>query len=782
MIIESLISYSYIRSIRRVAYSVEFLVSVTTSRLTNQLINPININRFIIIQWNRDLTVLLGHNGAGKTTLIDIISGHNEKTSGQVLIDGYNIDTEPSEARRRVGFCPQFDVLFERLTVYEHLYFYGIVKGARSELGEEIEQLLAQSGLDFHRNKLSKTLSGGYKRKLSLAIAMIAGSKILILDEPTSGMDPESRRKVWDFLQLIRHDRLILMTTHHMEEADALGDRIAVMSSGQVKCCGSALFLKRIFNAGYHLRISKSSDWNQVAFDELIGAKHELDEKLENFTPHELMYKFDASETGSLLPKLFDDLETHKERIGIFGFGITVSTMDDVFMKIGLHFKDVEAEEMENKVKLELKKQHHQTASPNEGPFENPNKRNALTNKLTNPSQFLSSNKPQAKSPIHLGASRKDRLEGHRLFKQHVRALLAKRFQHASKNWFQLTWIMGISLACVLSVVVLIDMVIFREQLTPEWSMSMTLEGGGYGRNTYAIYQYESQLNADNLDALRNAAFPQVYPLNSSTSSNETTTTTSTGSPSLPSSESPASLVVTSSSVASQTLGPSTEPTTLGVASTTQLPTSTSPTQTTTQSSAARRKRRTRRETTSLSIHNNLNDNNQLPTSPNLMNKNLNESSKFLNNYWLPEVEAQGIKEVLTYTDANTEMIDLLTRQFANFREHYIVGGEKSHKKYIAWYNGEASHSFPISMNIMLNSVLKQFTDLINDKSHPLKRSRISLTHIAMAQIDTLIAFLPHLGRLINLIFLPFSLAFITSYFVMFPTHERVSKVSDSHS
>lgn len=632
---------------------------------------------------------MLGHNGAGKTTLIDIISGHNHKTSGTVLIDGFNIDTHPGEARRRVGFCPQFDVLFERLTVEEHLYFYGVVKGARKGLRREIEELLVQSGLDVHRNKLSKALSGGYKRKLSLAIAMIAQSKVLILDEPTSGMDPESRRKVWDFLQLIRHDRLILMTTHHMEEADALGDRIAVMSSGQVKCCGSALFLKKVFNAGYHLRVSKSSSWNQIAFDELIGAKYRLHEKLENVTPHELMYKFDVDETGVVLPALFDDLEKAKERVGIFGFGVTVSTMDDVFMKIGIHFKDVEAQEMQNK-------------------FE-------LANGLARPpassdgTHRLRMNGPAGVSAMAGG--RKERVEGADLFRQHVRALVAKRYHHARKNWFQLLWILTVSLACVASVVILIDFVIFKEELTPEWSREMTLEGAGYGRHTTGIYQFSSQREADEAEALRDAAFPLA------TSATGTTTAGAT------------------------------------------------------ISSAAerRRRRRTRR---------------QAPTTGLIEGPaaRLNDSALFLERHWLGEARASGMRDLITYTDVNTQMIDLLTKQFADFRERYIVGGEKSGRKYIAWYNGEASHSFPISMNIMLNAILNQFTDLIQEQEHPLKGSRISLRHDAMAQINTLIAFLPHLGRLINLVFLPFSLAFITSYFVIFPTHERVTKVSTGTS
>lgn len=680
---------------------------------------------------------MLGHNGAGKTTLIDIISGHNQKTNGLVKIDGHDIDTHPAEARRRVGFCPQFDVLFERLTVEEHLFFYGIVKGARDELKQEIEELLMQSGLDVHRRKLSKALSGGYKRKLSLAIAMIAKSKVLILDEPTSGMDPESRRKVWDFLQLIRHERLILMTTHHMEEADALGDRIAVMSSGQVKCCGSALFLKKVFNAGYHLRISKSDSWNQVAFDELISVKYNLKEKLENLTPHELMYKFDADETGQVLPALFDDLEKAKERVGIFGFGITVSTMDDVFMKIGIHFKDVEAQEMQSK----FEQTNGLTTKPSSLPSGVKQSSDASLGSImmkmnADNNNSSSSNGRQldqgtpSSIAYPMANCRKERLQGNKLLKQHLRALLAKRYHHARKNWFQLLWILTVSLACVASIVILIDLVIFKEELTPEWSREMSLEGAGYGSDTQGVFQF-APLSApvEDFESLRDAAFP---PDNSSSSSSSSSSISDT---------------------AATTNTP--EATAAPVAPTTTLASS--------NSNAARRRRRTKR---------------QLEAEAATNRQSMNDSALFLDRYWLNEAQSSGMRDLLTYTDINTQMIDLITRQFADFREHYIIGGEKAGKKYIAWYNGEATHSFPISMNIMLNSILKQFTDLIQDSEHPLKGSRISLKHNAMAQINTLIAFLPHLGRLINLVFLPFSLAFITSYFVIFPTHERVTKVS----
>jgi ATP-binding cassette subfamily A (ABC1) protein 3 len=119
------------------------------------------------------------------------------------------------------------------------------LKGYPSHLiQEEVDQMLSAINLESKRNALSKTLSGGMKRKLSMGIALVGGSKVVILDEPTSGMDPNARRQAWDILLQQRAQRTIVLTTHFMDEADVLGDRIAIMAEGALKCCGTPLFLK----------------------------------------------------------------------------------------------------------------------------------------------------------------------------------------------------------------------------------------------------------------------------------------------------------------------------------------------------------------------------------------------------------------------------------------------------------------------------------------------------------------------------------------------------------
>uniref|UniRef100_A0A8C0W945 ABC transporter domain-containing protein n=1 Tax=Castor canadensis TaxID=51338 RepID=A0A8C0W945_CASCN len=152
------------------------------------------------------------------------------------------------QVRKSLGLCPQEDLLFPDLTVAEHLYFYSVIKGVPPEKhSKEMDNMLSTFGLLQKHDVFSQDLSGGMKRKLSIIIAFIGDSKVVILDEPTSGMDPVSRRATWDLLLQHKENRTILLTTHHMDEADVLGDCIAIMVKGTLQCCGSSIFLKKLY-------------------------------------------------------------------------------------------------------------------------------------------------------------------------------------------------------------------------------------------------------------------------------------------------------------------------------------------------------------------------------------------------------------------------------------------------------------------------------------------------------------------------------------------------------
>lgn len=205
------------------------------------------------------LFCLLGPNGAGKTTTINCLTGVLPATGGDALVYGQSIKSEGGMdyVRSIMGVCPQFDVLWPELTGEEHLTIYGHVKGVKgSHVKKEAAELLEKVKLTYAARQRSGAYSGGMKRRLSVAIALLGDPKIVYLDEPTTGMDPISRRYVWDIIQESKAGRAIVLTTHSMEEADILGDRIAIMARGRVRCIGSSLRLKQKFGAGYQVSIS----------------------------------------------------------------------------------------------------------------------------------------------------------------------------------------------------------------------------------------------------------------------------------------------------------------------------------------------------------------------------------------------------------------------------------------------------------------------------------------------------------------------------------------------
>lgn len=280
------------------------------------------------------ITVLLGHNGAGKTTTLSMLTGLFPPSSGRAYINGYDICQDMALIRRSLGLCPQHDVLFDNLTVREHLLFYTQLKGyPREKIPGEVDRIIRILNLEDKRNAKCKTLSGGMKRKLSIGIALIGDSKVVMLDEPTSGMDPSARRATWDLLQGEKRGRTILLTTHFMDEADLLGDRIAIMASGELQCCGSPLFLKNKYGAGYHMVIVKDAFCNVSEITRLVHM-YVPDATLESSAGAELSYIL-PKESTSRFELLFAELEMNRDELGIASYGASVTTMEEVFLRVG---------------------------------------------------------------------------------------------------------------------------------------------------------------------------------------------------------------------------------------------------------------------------------------------------------------------------------------------------------------------------------------------------------------------------------------------------------------
>uniref|UniRef100_A0A8C6KAE5 ABC transporter domain-containing protein n=1 Tax=Nothobranchius furzeri TaxID=105023 RepID=A0A8C6KAE5_NOTFU len=309
--------------------------------------------------YENQITSFLGHNGAGKTTTMSILTGLFSPTSGTALVNGYDIRTDMDVIRKYLGMCPQHNVLFNELTVEEHIYFYARLKGrSHREVESEMEQLIKDVGLPHKRKDLAKNLSGGMQRKLSVAIAFVGGSKIVILDEPTAGVDPYARRGIWDLLLKYKQGRTIILSTHHMDEADILGDRVAIISHGRMRCCGSSLFLKKSFGSGYYLTLVRSGTEKMSAqrgmikdsLDEGIGSHTWDNSDLTDLTavaqlvrchvPEAVFLESIGQEITFILPysgardgtfaALFQKLDLAMADLGLTSYGISDTTLEEV--------------------------------------------------------------------------------------------------------------------------------------------------------------------------------------------------------------------------------------------------------------------------------------------------------------------------------------------------------------------------------------------------------------------------------------------------------------------
>uniref|UniRef100_A0A8D3C9F8 ATP-binding cassette, sub-family A (ABC1), member 4b n=1 Tax=Scophthalmus maximus TaxID=52904 RepID=A0A8D3C9F8_SCOMX len=314
-------------------------------------VNCLNINFY-----EGQITSFLGHNGV---LYLNMTVGCYH--TPYVLKWAMDIRTDMDVIRSSMGMCPQHNILFKYLTVEEHILFYSLLKGrTQAEAEKEVEDMLVDLGLPHKRDDEAQNLSGGMQRKLSVAMAFVGGSKVVILDEPTSGVDPYSRRSIWDLLLKYRSGRTVILSTHHMDEADLLSDRIAILSKGQLHCCGSPLFLKNCFGVGFYLtlvrrmkdlrkkevRLSEHQSQNQSQHQDRV-----LDGDIDNITglihhhvPDAKLIEMIGQELTYLLPNkgfkhrayasLFRELEDTLTDMGLSSFGISDTSLEEIFIKV----------------------------------------------------------------------------------------------------------------------------------------------------------------------------------------------------------------------------------------------------------------------------------------------------------------------------------------------------------------------------------------------------------------------------------------------------------------
>ncbi|CAG9816334.1 unnamed protein product [Phaedon cochleariae] len=322
---------------------------VRISRLRKEFGNKVAVRDLSLNMFEDQITVLLGHNGAGKTTTMSMLTGMITPSSGTARINGFDIRTNIDGVRNSLGLCPQHNIIFDELTVSEHIYFFSKLKGlSNDQIKAEIDKFLDLLELTDKRNAKSSTLSGGMKRKLCVGMALCGNSKVVMLDEPTAGMDPSARRALWNLLQSQKEGRTMLLSTHFMDEADLLGDRIAIMAGGELQCCGSSFFLKKKFGAGYGLIMDKSKECDAGRVTQLLR-QFIPDIEIYSNIGSELTYLLTENQSSKFEPML-QQLEKDSERLGVRSYGISLTSLEEVFMKVGA---DHGQEEMYNDVPME---------------------------------------------------------------------------------------------------------------------------------------------------------------------------------------------------------------------------------------------------------------------------------------------------------------------------------------------------------------------------------------------------------------------------------------------
>ena len=305
---------------------------------------------------------LLGPNGAGKTTMVSMLAGLEAADSGDAWIEQRSIVTDLDAARRKLGLCPQFDALLPNLTAREHLNMFAKVRGVPAEMRPRIvERTIVDMGLSLKADCRVDTYSGGNKRKLSVALSMVSDPAVSFLDEPSTGMDPKTRRRMWDYLINLKagnfstEPRGIVLTTHGMEEADALSDNIAIMVRGELRALGPSQTLKSTYGAGFLVtaRLGGSAATSgmdvDTAFARVSEALATLSQGVKEEPSGTMVRRFEVPSADADLASIFELLNQRAAELHIVDFSVTQTTLEDVFLSFARLQRDDLVEDMARK-------------------------------------------------------------------------------------------------------------------------------------------------------------------------------------------------------------------------------------------------------------------------------------------------------------------------------------------------------------------------------------------------------------------------------------------------
>jgi ABC-2 type transport system ATP-binding protein len=297
--------------------------AVQTFKLTKNFDGLVAVNGIDLEIKKGELFSLLGPNGAGKTTTIRMLCCLLKPTNGTASILGYDVVKTPFAVKRLIGVSPQDTILSERLNCWENLALIGKVHGLSSnEVKGRSEELLETMGLMERAKDSVRKFSGGMKRRLSIAMALVSDPHVLFLDEPTLGLDPQARRNIWEYIAELKGKKTILLTTHYMEEADSLSDRIGIIDEGRVVALGTSQDLKTHFFEMQSMVVSTGDITAEVLED--LRTKYsrlEMAKGMLKISHKDLDFK-----------EIVDYL--HSRGVTVYSAALEQPTLEDVFIQI----------------------------------------------------------------------------------------------------------------------------------------------------------------------------------------------------------------------------------------------------------------------------------------------------------------------------------------------------------------------------------------------------------------------------------------------------------------
>ncbi|KAJ0241681.1 ABC transporter A family member 8 [Hirschfeldia incana] len=276
---------------------------------------------------------MLGPNGAGKTSFINMMTGIIKPSSGTAFVQGLDILTDMDRIYTTIGVCPQHDLLWDKLSGREHLLFYGRLKNLKgSVLTQAVEESLRSVNL-FHGgngDKQVRRYSGGMKRRLSVAISLIGNPKVVYMDEPSTGLDPASRKSLWDVVKRAKRKGAIILTTHSMEEAEVLCDRLGIFVNGSLQCIGNPKELKGRYGGSYVLTMTTSEEKEQEV-EKLVQSISKNAKKIYRTSGTQ---KFELPKKETKIAEVFQAVEKAKKMFPVVAWGLADTTLEDVFIKV----------------------------------------------------------------------------------------------------------------------------------------------------------------------------------------------------------------------------------------------------------------------------------------------------------------------------------------------------------------------------------------------------------------------------------------------------------------